>query len=402
MTAIRHARVVIGANFGDEGKGLFTDHHVAGLDADALVVRFNGGAQAGHTVQLPDGRRHVFHHVGAGALAGAPTHLSRFFIANPLLLERELDDLAALGVRPTVTVDPAAPLTTPYDMMVNQMAEEARGAARHGSTGLGINETVTRMSTGFATRVAELADEDALRATLAAIRDEHVPARLTALGISPDAAWCARLADPAIPEWFLATARAVLRPAIGPMPAARAVVFEGAQGLLLDEHHTFFPHVTRSRTGLTNVLTLAREAGIRRLDVTYATRAYATRHGAGPFPGEEPSVVFEDATNQPNPWQGRLRFGWLDLDLLARTIRSDLSQATGIAVRPQLGVSCLDQVGDAVPFRSGGLRRTASPEALVQAALAATGFDTALVSRGPTRATIGAQRLETVARPRAA
>ena len=79
------ARVVIGAQFGDEGKGRLTAHHVVEVGDDAIVVRFNGGAQAGHTVVAPDGRRHVFSHVGSGALTGAATYLSRFFVANPIL-----------------------------------------------------------------------------------------------------------------------------------------------------------------------------------------------------------------------------------------------------------------------------------------------------------------------------
>lgn len=382
---MKTAQVIIGANFGDEGKGLLTDFHAARLGPGTTVIRFNGGAQAGHTVTLADGRRHVFHHVGAGAFAGAATHLSRFFIANPLLLEQELAALSALGVTPHVTLDPAAPLTTPFDMMANQMAEEARGAARHGSTGLGINETVTRMATRFATRAGDLADPDALRRQIVAIRDEYLPARLAALGVTLDEPWRRRIADPAVIEWFLEAGAATLRPRLGGLPASRAIVFEGAQGLLLDEHHEFFPHVTRSRTGLTNVLALAREAGIAGLEVTYATRAYLTRHGAGPFPTEEPGLAFPDATNRPNPWQGTLRFGWLDLDLLARTIRADLAQSGGIEILPTLAVTCLNQVGPRVPHWRGGVRRESSPEALVAAALDAAGLDRALFSSTPTR-----------------
>ena len=200
----RSAHVVIGANFGDKGKGLVTDHLAASLGAGTLVVRFNGGAQAGHTVQTPDGRRHVFHHIGAGAFAGAATYLSRYLHANPLLLADELAALRSLGVEPAYTVDPDAWLTTPFDMMVNQMAEEARGRARHGSCGLGINETVTRSEhQRFATRVRDLADVDRLSARLATIRDDYVPGRLAALGIVPTSAWSARLAIPTLVDWFL-------------------------------------------------------------------------------------------------------------------------------------------------------------------------------------------------------
>ena len=138
---MRCARVIIGAAWGDEGKGLLTD---ALSNDDTLIVRFNGGAQAGHTVVTPEGGRHVFHHIGAGSLRGARTFLSRFFLTNPLAFFPEIDALHALGVTPAITADPAGMVTTPHDMMLNQMSEETRGPARHGSCGLGINETVTR------------------------------------------------------------------------------------------------------------------------------------------------------------------------------------------------------------------------------------------------------------------
>ncbi|HQA27479.1 MAG TPA: adenylosuccinate synthetase, partial [Candidatus Competibacteraceae bacterium] len=98
------AQAVIGAHFGDEGKGRVIDHYAAAAGTDGLVVRFNGGAQAGHTVVAPDGRRHVFSHVGSGAFAGAAAFLSRFFVAHPILFLKEWDALLAQGVRPVVQI----------------------------------------------------------------------------------------------------------------------------------------------------------------------------------------------------------------------------------------------------------------------------------------------------------
>src|SRR5207302_346428 len=134
--------------------------------------------------------------------------------------------------------------------------------------------------------------------------------------------------------------------------AARAVIFEGAQGLLLDQDRGWFPHVTRSNTGLKNVVALAHEAGIAALDVIYATRAYMTRHGAGPLPHEIatlPTPRVRDDTNLPNPHQGSLRFAWLDLDLLATTIAPDLgdARAAGLPATHRLAITCLDQIDGA-------------------------------------------------------
>ena len=121
---MHHAHVVIGANYGDEGKGLMTDYLVKKHNAE-VVVRFNGGAQAGHTVVTPDGQRHVFSHFGSGTLAGARTFLSKHFVANPILFLKEKKVLEELS--PTkklhnrfMWVDPSVMITTPYDMLINQ------------------------------------------------------------------------------------------------------------------------------------------------------------------------------------------------------------------------------------------------------------------------------------------
>ena len=382
----RRAQAVIGAAWGDEGKGLLTD---ALARPDTLVVRFNGGAQAGHTVQDPDGRRHVFHGVGSGTFRGAATYLSRFHVHNPLLHREEVAALHQLGLRPRIAADPRGMVTTPWDMMLNQMAEEARGAGRHGSCGLGLNETVTRTEAGIVLTAGDLADPVRLREVLEAIRRDWLPQRLDALGLRPGPAWQARLDSPGVRAAFLDAAAAFA--AEVPMdPGAIAahpgpVLFEGAQGLLLDAAHPWFPHVTRSRTGLTNVAVLAQEAGITALDVTYATRAYATRHGAGPFP-REAAVTYPDATNVPNPWQGTLRFGDLDLDLLRDAMAADVA-ACPVPVSSRLAVTCVDQVGERVGFWHEGRAQVAAPDALLQVAHGLTCGD-GLASYGPTRDTL--------------
>jgi adenylosuccinate synthase len=173
------------------------------------------------------------------------------------------------------------------------------------------------------------------------------------------------------------------------------VIFEGAQGLLLDQDRGFFPHVTRSNTGLRNVVALAEEAGIGALDVTYATRAYMTRHGAGPLPGElpdQPYAGIRDETNRLHRWQGSLRFAVLDLDLLAGAVRADLADApAGLRVSHRLTVSCLDQVGmEAARWVEGGAQRWGSAEALAVRAAEAVEATGLLTGSGPDRTTLGA------------
>jgi adenylosuccinate synthase len=135
---------VIGACYGDEGKGRTVDAIAHRLGAGTVVVRSNGGAQAGHTVVAPSGARHVFHQIGSGAFAGAATHFSRFMVSHPMMLAEEVRAVAALGGETVITADPRGFVTTPWDMMVNQAVEMARGGGRHGSCGLGFGETHIR------------------------------------------------------------------------------------------------------------------------------------------------------------------------------------------------------------------------------------------------------------------
>ncbi len=339
------ATAVIGAGFGDEGKGLVTDFLAAQDPASTIVVRFNGGAQAGHTVVTPEGVRHVFSHYGAGSLAGVPTFLSRYFIANPYLWEKEHKQLVGLPNANTVMmIHPLSMLTTPYDMLVNQEIERHRGKKRHGSCGLGINETVRRCMGPLGTFAQHLSRLDLLAEVMWKIQ-KHIPKRMAIAGIQPSQEFNDRL-DAIDIDFFIAAcermAKAVFIADTKTALAKPNIIFEGAQGLLLDEKHPFFPHVTRSRTGLTNVSLMAEVIGLKEIGVVYVTRSYMTRHGAGPFPSEDKSMAFADQTNCPNDWQGSLRFGELDLELMAEAINRDLL-ACPLQTNPSMAVTCLDQ-----------------------------------------------------------
>jgi len=398
MQRHKTAQVVIGAQFGDEGKGRVTDHYAAEVGDDGIVIRFNGGAQAGHTVVTPDGLRHVFSHVGSGAFVGAATFLSRFFVSNPILFLKEKESLAAKGVEPTIYVDPQSPVTTPYDMMINQIVERERGGDRHGSCGVGFGETIERnLIPTYALTVADLADRSALATKLDLVRREYAPARLARLGFADAFARNADLfRSDAILEHYVEDARRFVE-AITVADARTAThgrypLFEGAQGLLLDQDRGFFPHVTRSNTGLRNVLTLAEELDLERIEVTYVTRAYSTRHGAGPLPHELPEKPYPgvvDATNIPNAYQGTLRFGWLDLNVLRRAIAEDLADAVRLSrleVKSWLAITCLDQVGDQkVTYYSDGIRHQVNIEAFVGAVLRTVDASGGLFSFGVDR-----------------
>lgn len=396
---MKSAQVVIGANFGDEGKGLMTDFLCSQLKGGAVVVRFNGGAQAGHTVTTPDGRRHVFHHVGSGSFCGATTFLSHFFVVNPILFHQEIQELSGLGVTPRVIIDPASPLTTPYDMLINQIIEDARGNARHGSCGIGFGETIERnLRSEFATVMADLRDPAGLKDRLDSIRRDWVPARLAELGITepfggkPDLFMSEGLRDRYL-EDATAFFAAVETHDIGILDRFDHIVFEGAQGLLLDQDGKWFPHVTRSSTGLRNVGALAVDAGLGCLDVVYATRAYTTRHGAGPLPHaleDKPYVGIVDETNIPNAYQGTLRFAWLDLDLLGATIADDIKsiEPLDLTITPMLAVSCVDQIDEVVTIIKDNASMAVKREDIARFMLDSIGMTDGWESRGATRETV--------------
>ena len=144
---MKDIKIVIGANFGDEGKGLMTDYF--SQKPNSIVVCSNGGAQRGHTVTTSDGIRHVFHHFGSGTFNHASTYLSEDFIVNPIIFKQEYDELMKLGYIPNVYINQNCMLTTPFDMMANQIIEENREKNKHGSCGLGIFETIKRYKAGI-------------------------------------------------------------------------------------------------------------------------------------------------------------------------------------------------------------------------------------------------------------
>jgi adenylosuccinate synthase len=339
-------RVVIGAALGDEGKGATVN---ALANDKSLVCRFSGGCQSGHTV-VHNGKRHVFSSFGAGTLKGARTHMSRFFVVNPLEFLAEYYTLAAIGVTPKVSVSPYCYVTTLCDVGINRALELSRGDKRHGSCGVGFGETIERCeNSGFSLCVGNLKDLSVERL----VRDictEWVPYRLKQLGISTSdyLRWAWPLDQDNVINKFVADCQHFLDLVtvrsdkdVLESETRENIIFEGSQGLLLDSEYGTFPYVTRSRTGLTNVLKLIEPP----LDVYYVSRAYTTRHGAGPLPHEctdKPYPGIVDNTNIPNEYQGSLRFSYLNLDQIYRAVRRDRDQLRSGCVRGVM--TCLDQI----------------------------------------------------------
>ncbi|PSL57272.1 adenylosuccinate synthase [Saccharothrix carnea] len=319
--------IVVGLGFGDEGKGAVVDAlcHDGPVTS---VVRFNGGAQAAHNVVVGD-RHHTFSQFGSGTLAGVPTHLSRHVLVEPIALATESRELAELGVADPLrllSVDADALLTTPIHVAANRAREDARGHARHGSCGKGIGETTwygllaARGAApgavvegqevigvpGLPPTVGDCADPAVLRAKLDALARFYAPL----IGPGPSV-------DDLVSLYrdFAGAVRVTTGDEVGRLADRGRLVFEGAQGVLLDQWRGFHPHTTWSTVTPDNARDLL---GHRRAAVIGVTRTYHTRHGAGPFPTEDGGVLarFPERHNGTGEYQGAWRAGHLDAVLL--------------------------------------------------------------------------------------
>jgi adenylosuccinate synthase len=336
MSPSRAAHLVVDLGFGDAGKGTLTDWLVRRHGAH-LVVRFNGGAQAGHNVVTDDGRHHTFSQFGAGTFVpGVRTHLARPTILHPLAMRVEARYLAERGVPDALertTVSEGARVITPFHQAVGRLRELARGTGRHGTCGVGVGETVRdalahpedALHAGDLSQPVSLARkaraaQERLRSELADVlraARKH-PQAEPELALMDDTDVAERWADAV--QALRPRERVVGDDRLGLQLREGTTVFEGAQGVLLDEWRGFHPHTTWSTCTFDLALELLREQDfdgeIHRLGVL---RTYATRHGEGPFPTEEPALAaaLPEPHNGAEGWQGGFRVGAFDA-VLAR------------------------------------------------------------------------------------
>ena len=350
------AYVVIGAGYGDEGKGMVTaalvkEHQIS------KVMRFNGGSQAGHTVK--DGnKRHVFSHYNSGLMHGAETYFGNHTICNPIVVEREYNELVKTGIvsePPRIYYNQNCKFTTIYDMVINNLVEQQRGSKAHGSCGLGINETIRRVNAGFS--VMDAADDESIIADFERILADWVYNRIDELGIVdiPEAMQQILYTPARIhAERFIAAFNKFKFTEYFNYEFDTDFVMEGAQGLLLDEQFGEFPHVTPSMTGLPQAVSNIGDlmyGGDYAIQPVYVSRTFLTRHGNGPFVEDNPfvEITYVDTTNVTNQFQGNFKYGVLDIDLLINTIEKDILRGTAIAnlynlkiLRPKLFLTHMD------------------------------------------------------------
>lgn len=311
---MKQAFLVAGLAWGDEGKGATVDALVRRFGA-SLVVRYNGGPQAAHNVVTADGRHHTFSQFGSGTFVeGCETFLSRYMLIDPIASLREAAVLAGKGVRDPlkrVLVSPDAVIITPYQLALSQ--SRARDAGRiHTSCGRGIGIARDHeLNYGTALRVSDL------RHQLLLCEKLRQSWRLCGVG---DAAVDTIDAIVKIYEDWLRAVRVV--PDTFALSFRSTVVFEGAQGFLLDENFGEPGFNTWTDTTFRNADRLLDDCAFDgqrcRIGVL---RSYATRHGRGPFPTEDPNLLYPEPHNGDAGCQGPFRRGGFCEDLALKAIR---------------------------------------------------------------------------------
>ena len=348
--------IVIGANYGDEGKGLVTNALATGKDT--VVVLTNGGAQRGHTV-VQDGIRHVFHHFGSGHLKGATTYCADSFIINPIIFLEEIQALRlermqkrraelfskekGLFIYPLIS--DRCRVTTIYDMLANRIRCILSG--KNNSTGCGIWETIQRYeadNTFF--RFGDFYKTEGYLNELKKIRNYYIDKfkDLNTADASSELRECLNLlVNDNLTFNFINDFKSFNKfvlycPDYTIITRYKNIIFEQGQGLAINKTDKEFG--TPSDTDSTLPIQVLQKAfgekfSKLKIDRYYVTRSYLTRHGDGPFiEDKEFAKKFNDKTNVHNEFQGSIRYAPMDkgsfLSMLTRIFKDCYNNLTKI------------------------------------------------------------------------
>jgi adenylosuccinate synthase len=350
--------IVVGAQWGDEGKGKIVDLLT---EKAQVVVRWAGGANAGHTLVV-DGKKYVTHLIPSGILRkGLTCVLGEGMVVDPAVLLEEIRTFRGhgfLAADEDLVVAERAHLTMPYHKEIDRLREEGPATStsvKIGTTKRGIGPTYESKSARMGIRVGDLLRPRRFRELLARTLAEASPTLERLGGAPPNAAQIADayLAFGAELSPFIRDASRFVHDAIR---AEKNVMFEGAQGVLLDVDHGTYPFVTSSSTTAGGACA-ACGIGPTEIDAVMGiAKAYATRVGAGPFPTELHDATGETLRRRGNEFgstTGRpRRCGWLDLPALRLAIR--LSGIEGLGLTKLDVLAGLSTVKLCTGYRLGG------------------------------------------------
>ncbi len=315
--------VVLGAQWGDEGKGKIVDLLTEKIGA---VVRFQGGHNAGHTLVI-GGKKTVLHLIPSGILrADTLCLIGNGVVLSPAALKKEIAELEATGVdvRSRLKISPATPLIMPYHIALDQAREKAAGGKAIGTTGRGIGPAYEDKVARRGIRVADLKYPVELAEKLHAALDYHNFVLTKYLGV--EAVDFQQTYDEALAfgEYVEPMKTDIAGLLHDLRKQGKKVMFEGAQGSLLDIDHGTYPYVTSSNTTVGGALA---GTGVGADSIDYVlgiAKAYATRVGGGPFPTELHDETGEDIRKRGQEFgatTGRpRRCGWIDIVALKRAV----------------------------------------------------------------------------------
>jgi len=315
--------VVLGAQWGDEGKGKIVDLLTEKIGA---VVRFQGGHNAGHTLVI-GGKKTVLHLIPSGILrADTLCLIGNGVVLSPAALKKEIAELEATGVdvRSRLKISPATPLIMPYHIALDQAREKAAGGKAIGTTGRGIGPAYEDKVARRGIRVADLKYPVELAEKLHSALDYHNFVLTKYLGV--EAVDFQQTYDEALAfgEYVEPMKTDIAGLLHDLRKQGKKVMFEGAQGSLLDIDHGTYPYVTSSNTTVGGALA---GTGVGADSIDYVlgiAKAYATRVGGGPFPTELHDETGEDIRKRGQEFgatTGRpRRCGWIDIVALKRAV----------------------------------------------------------------------------------
>ena len=355
--------VIVGAQWGDEGKGKIVDLLSSDID---MVVRFQGGNNAGHTV-IVGGRKYVLHLVPSGILhPGKICLIGNGVVLDPLGFAEELDMLASQGVDSSpsrLKLSSKTHLIMPYHRALDVARENSLCANKIGTTGRGIGPCYEDKAGRVGIRAADLADPGLLKAKIAAALPEKNALFTSLYGLAPLNAedvfrQVAAVADRLVP--YLTDCSVDIQRACD---EGRNVMFEGAQGVHLDVDHGTYPFVTSSNTVAGNASAGSGVgAGLLHRIIGIA-KAYTTRVGSGPFPTELPDAT-GDALREKGGEYGATtgrprRCGWQDAVVLRDSAR--LNGLTDIALTKLDVLSGLDEIKICTAYEYKGQKLETAP-----------------------------------------
>lgn len=355
--------IVVGAQWGDEGKGKVVDLYSAKAD---FIVRYQGGNNAGHTLVV-NGKKTVLHLIPSGVLHPGKTCLiANGVVFDPVVFFQEIESLETSGAfkapaHQVVRVSERAHVILPYHRLVDKLREEhaAQSKGKIGTTVRGIGPAYEDKVARRGIQVVDLLRPNILKAKLArAIEEKNVLLKhffnSPAIELEPLYEECVRLGERLKP--FVADVRGVLTEALS---QNRPILFEGAQGTLLDVDHGTYPYVTSSNTVSGGAMTGSGVGPGIKTQVIGITKAYTTRVGTGPFPSEmeasEPETAerirkigmeFGATTGRPR------RTGWLDLVALKYAV--EVNGITGLALMKSDVLCDFDHIKVCTSYRLGG------------------------------------------------